>query len=754
MSASVSTRPLASSYTEWLRAQPDDWLAELLRARPDVARPAPPDVASLAGRLIGQVSISRALDQLDAGVLQVVEAMLLLPTPIGCSDLAGKLVGVPADDLARSLDRLTGLGLVWGAEDALHLMEGIRLLVGYPCGLGRPLANLSGDPDADPAALVRSLPELAGDERALVERLAAGPPQGRLPEDWTPDEHSPGTIGRLLRRGILVRVNDSTVELPREIGLAGRGDAPFGPPRLRPDPAAGQVEPVTLDKMTAGAVLGVLQNVEDLLTALDLDHAGVLRSGGVGVREHRRLARAAHVDEPTAAVLLEISLAAELIGIASDGEHWLPTRMLDVWLDQPLADRWATLAGAWLGASRQAGLAGRRDGAGRTLAPLSPELIRHGAPATRRAVLEPLTSTAPGTTWSVDELLRLLTWSAPRRGPEFAVAARGALEEARLLGIVAADALTGPGRALLAGADGLERAVAAVLPPLIDHILVQPDLSAVAPGPLEPELSRSLGLVADVESSGGATVFRISAVSLRRSLDAGWTAQDLHSFFGRHSRTPVPQTLTYLIDDISRRHGGLRVGTASTYLRSDDDSLIAQVTADRRLTDYGFRPLAPGVLLSAADPEEILNALRGAGYAPAAESSGGIIFSGLAQRQRAPGRRTSPVPRHTELTADQRQTVIRRMRTGDTAARAQRRTRHVPSIPGVTTATILETLQRALREDDGLWIGYVNADGQSSQRFVEPISLTGGFLTAYDHRREEPRTFAVHRITSVALADD
>jgi len=754
MSSSVSTRPLASSFAEWLRARDDDWLAELLLARPDVARPTPPDLSTLAGRLIGQVSISRALDQLDAGVLQVVEAMVVLPTPVALTELGAQLAGVAPDVLARSTQRLTELGLVWGSAEALHLVEATRPLISYPCGLGRALVVLTATPDADPEVLVGSLEGLAADEFALANRLAAGPPQGRLPDGWTDDEHPPGTISRLLRRGILVRINDSTVELPREIGLALRGTAPFGAPRLRPLPMTGQVEPATLDKLTAGAILGVLHNVEDLLAALDLDHAGVLRSGGLGVREHRRLARVAHVDEPTAALLLEISLAAELIGIASDGEHWLPTRLLDVWLDQPLADRWVTLAGAWLGANRQAGLAGRRDGAGRTLALLSPELIRHGAPAARRAVLEPLTTTRRGTSWSAEELLALVAWTAPRRGPEFTWAARGALEEARLLGIIAGDALTGPGRALLTGAKDLERAVALVLPPLIDYILIQPDLSAVAPGPLEPELSRSLAIVADIESSGGATVYRISNSSLRRALDAGWSAQELHSLFVRHSRTPVPQTLSYLIDDIARRHGGLRVGTASTYLRSDDETLIAQVTADRRLADFGLRVLAPGVLISTADPDEVLAALRAAGYAPAAESAGGIVFSGLAQRQRAPGRRINPAPRHTELTADQRQSVVRQMRTADTAARAQRRSNRIPGIPGVTTATILATLQRAIREDEGLWIGYVNADGQSSQRFVEPMSLTGGFLTAYDHRREEPRTFAVHRITSVTAADD
>ncbi|MDQ4037678.1 MAG: helicase C-terminal domain-containing protein, partial [Actinomycetota bacterium] len=402
------------------------------------------------------------------------------------------------------------------------------------------------------------------------------------------------------------------------------------------------------------------------------------------------------------------------------------------------------------------GLAGRRDGAGLTLAQLSPELIRHSAPATRRAVLDPLTSTARGVSWAQDELLALVTWTAPRRGPEFAIAALAVLDEARLLGIVAGDALTEPGRALLTGAIDLEQLVASVLPTVIDHILVQPDLSAVAPGPLEPELARSLAMVADIESSGGATVYRISNASLRRALDAGWSAQDLHALFARHSRTSVPQTLTYLIDDIARRHGGLRVGAAATYLRSDDETLIAQVTADRQLTELGLRVLAPGVLISSSHPEEVLDGLRSAGYAPAAESAGGVVLTGVAQRQRAPGRRSSPPPRPQDLTVEDRKTVVRRMRTGDSGVRAQGRSRAraIPAIPGVTTATILETLQRAIREDEGLWIGYVNAEGQSSQRFIEPMTLTGGFLTAYDHRRDEPRTFAVHRITSVLPPDD
>ena len=61
-------------------------------------------------------------------------------------------------------------------------------------------------------------------------------------------------------------------------------------------------------------------------------------------------------------------------------------------------------------------------------------------------------------------------------------------------------------------------------------MLLQADLTAVAPGPLEPDLARRLQVAADVESRGGATVYRFTAQSVRRALDLGWTAAELHAF--------------------------------------------------------------------------------------------------------------------------------------------------------------------------------------------------------------------------------
>ncbi len=97
-------------------------------------------------------------------------------------------------------------------------------------------------------------------------------------------------------------------------------------------------------------------------------------------------------------------------------------------------------------------------------------------------------------------------------------------------------------------------------------------------------------MVAEPESAGGASVYRVTPAAVRRALDAGYAADDLHALFRRRSRTPVPQALTYLIDDVARRHGGLRVGRAGSYLRSDDEALVAEVLADRRLAGAGAAP--------------------------------------------------------------------------------------------------------------------------------------------------------------------
>ncbi len=297
-----------------------------------------------------------------------------------------------------------------------------------------------------------------------------------------------------------------------------------------------------------------------------------------------------------------------------------------------------------------------------------------------------------------------------------------------------------------------------LLPEPLDHVLLQADLTAVAPGPLERPLADVLGVLADVESKGGATVYRFTPASVRRALDAGQSAADLHAFLAAHSRTPVPQPLAYLIDDVARRHGHLRVGAASSYVRCDDDAVLNEILADKRAAGLGLRRLAPTVLAARTDPAALLEGLRAMGFAPAAESAEGDVLIARADAYRTPPRTPPepvpdgpPVPDDTLLAA-----AIRAVRAGDLASTAPRRpvagaADTAPGeLPRTTAAETLAGLQAAVLTNDTLWIGYVNAEGGASQRVIAPIRVEGGFVTAYDHTADEVRTYPLHRITGVA----
>lgn len=780
-----------SSLAEHLRGLSDEQLAALLGARPDLGIPVPTDLTVLAQRAHTRMSVARTLDQLDRFALEVLDAVRL------CVDADRRatrpavlaLCGPDAAEAAaRTLDRLVALALIWPDGDGLRLVAAVpEVSSPYPAGLGRPVGTLvSGHTSAllAPVLAASHLPETRqpaaaalvseafadpGRVRALVDacppeatavltRLAAGPPVGTVRDARRPvsAEDADSPVRLLLAHGLLVAVDDETVELPREVGLVLRGDAPLGEVHPAP-PAVTALRASQVDAAGVGQVLEVLRRTETLLDACAAEPAGVLRGGGVGVRDLRRLARAVGVEEPVAALLLEVAAAAGLVDQTTDADpEWLPTTAYDTWRADAAERRWTVLARAWLGMARMPSLVGRRDEKDRNVTALSVEVERSGAPEVRRLALGVLAEQPADTAVPLADVLPVLAWRAPRRGGRRRdEAATSALVEAAVLGVTSRDALTGYGRALWAGADPAP-ALGALLPEPLDHVLVQADLTVVAPGPLEPVLAADMALVADVESAGGATVYRVTPGSVRRALDAGRTATDLHTLFATRSRTPVPQSLTYLLDDVARRHGGLRTGAATSYLRSEDAALLAEIVADRRCESLRLRRLAPTVLVTTAPGKRVLDTLRTAGYAPVPEDAGGALVLTRPDARRAPVR-PRPVRPGADLPsfdAAYLADAVTALRRGDEVARETRRAPVASrSASGDSTVT-LAVLQRASRDRARVWLGYVDAHGSVTARVVRPVSVGAGYLRAEDDRTDVLHTFALHRVTSAVLAED
>ncbi|MFB7517708.1 helicase-associated domain-containing protein [Streptomyces sp. NPDC056144] len=715
--------------------------------------------------------------------------------------------------------------LVWGDDERLRLVRTARELLApsaqhpSPTGLGPTVAEATsgmspgrvqeiieaaGLPAThDPVSAVAALTALFTDRvrmgalldtappeaLGVVDRLVWGPPYGEVTANPAPP------VRWLRDRGLLLPVSARTMVLPREVALHLRGGrAHRAPEPVAPEPLVSrEYRPQVVDSAAAGQAHVALATVEELLKSWDLGGPPVLRAGGMAVRDLKRVAAELDVSERIAAFWMELGYGAGLL--ASDGEadeRYAPTPAYDDWLDLPPAERWAALVTPWLTATRTAGLVGGQDAKGRTLSALGPDLDRSAAPEVRHRVLLLLATLPPGSAADPESLLARLRWERPLRGAGDAggadlrsdlrsLVAGWTLEEAELLGLTGRGALSGPARALLnlplaeaaSATDeggGVEPSVAAtraatllapLLPEAVDHVLLQADLTAVAPGPLRRPLADALGVLADVESKGGATVYRFTPGSVRRALDSGQTATDLHAFLAAHSRTPVPQPLAYLIDDVARRHGHLKVGAASAYVRCDDDTVLGEILADRRSAHLGLRRLAPTVLAAQADPVTLLDGLRALGYAPAAESAEGDLLIARADAYRTSAR-TAPVPvpdgpptpDATLLGA-----AVKAIRAGDRAATAVRKEPAAPTtsggLPRTSAAETLATVQMAAMTGTAVWIGYVNAEGAASQRVIAPVRVEGGFVTGYDHTADEVRTYPLHRITGVAeLADD
>ena len=714
-------------------------------------------------------------------------------------DLAGLVADhlpLPAEQVSEALEHLGRLALVIEGRPLAALEAAFGP---HPFGLGpwaaEPLSAEQLPPTleelSEDAARGGGKPVISAASVEMLQALTWGPPAGTLRAGGT----APGAAP-LIERGWLERSSDAHGRtrfiLPRQVALALRGGRLTREPLTTPE--AGDLEAVGADVVASEASFHAeeaVRLVAALLEEWGREGGTIRRTGGVSARALARTADALGLEADDAARIIEMAAAAGLLGLDEDGAAWVPSYQAAGWLTDSLPQRWAPLALAWSGSARTPWLTGTRDDDGTLRAVLSPDLEAGWAARLRTRVLALLGDLPPGASATPAFVRAALTWQSPRRLiPGGAISA--VLAEAETLGITGGGALTeagrilarraaasldeqapglsgGPtdpgdaGRAEEAGGEAhaeplsddqaltaLEAALAADLPAAVEMILVQSDLTAIVPGRPAPELAALLERTSVVESRGGALTVRFTPESVRGALDVGYRAEEITQEIGRYSPTPLPDSLSVLIQDAARHHGAVRVRAVSALLRIGDEATAAGLLAEPRLRDLGLDQVAPGILVATASAGQVLRELRATGLAPVTEDASGHLVVGpaIAQQARRALEPTRPGSEHSvrrrrpgrrELT-----TLVGRLRVGQEALQAAGET-------AVATDPVhaLAVLRQAQSSRSRLRLSLAGPDGAVQERQVRVMAVEPGRVRLRDVVRETELTVAVHRIVSV-----
>jgi Helicase conserved C-terminal domain len=784
-------------FSERLRSllRPD--LEELLARRPEtyaLGSRSSVSFGDLAGLLAQPHGIARAIQALDRFHGQVLELACLAggslaPAFAEEQGLATGLLPAAAAELAR-------WGLAFPDGGNIWVARSVVAAVPDPGGLGRPLRPLLESlTRADLTAVVRTLGALPvedrkadlmaaiaghlGDHDVVRELVAGAPPTaarilaalraGRGGLAWhelaseVPDVHHerglwyqplrPGLdgIAWLRARALVAWIEwDRRLVIPAEVELALRGRV-F--PSWEPEPPPLELVPLESQRHPADLVI----DVDGLLDLWRREPASLLQSGELGVRERRRAAAAVAVPEGSVGFLTSLAMGAGLLGIEqapprrprvrgrpvrrSDQEPASLVVMDDAvraWRNRDLPERWGALVGPWLRAATQ---------------PAEP----------MRVVLDELAALPEDRGAVVAGLIRRLAWRHPGAFADVEAAtdiAGSAVVTLHCLGLGAGP--SGP----VAGIDALGRAVlrgegpaqlAARFPAAESTCTVQADLRIIVAGAPEPTLARELARMADLETASVARVYRLSEASLRRALDGGLSALEIAAFLRGRSPSGLPQNVEALIEDVGRRHGRLRVGRAALYLQADDQALLAQVAADRRLRGLRLTLLAPTVaVVQGADEAQVLDALRKAGYMPGVEGQ-----PAPAPPRRDARRHVPPPPRAAPtLTAAQRRELADRLvaspRRAEPAAPADLTEEAVLSGITISGRDEVEKLMRlAVGAQVPVEIEYRNLrSGTVTQRVIEPLLVSDAAVVGHCRLRGDSRTFAFDGVRWARVVDE
>ena len=268
--------------------------------------------------------------------------------------------------------------------------------------------------------------------------------------------------------------------------------------------------------------------------------------------------------------------------------------LMEAWTALPIPQRWLRIVGEWTRPTDET---------------MSDQLL-----ANRHLLLWELLSLEPDVGWADGEQVE--SWIDDRYLPVGnAAAVRSCLADLVVLGLIPEDgepiALTALGRLALTNSDQVTSATFGSA----EQAVVQADHTIVAPPDLDPDIAARLARIADIESDGGAHVYRLSEGLITTAVQNGDNAEEICEFLEQLSPAPIPDTVRRLVEDAAKRVGRIKVMAATTVVVTTDPADLVTACA---LKATKLEAVSPTVAITSVAASKVRAALERKGLAPAA----------------------------------------------------------------------------------------------------------------------------------------
>ena len=540
-----------------------------------------------------------------------------------------------------------------------------------------------------------ALNRLSGSEARALRSLLSPQP------DW----HNPAALASLTELALVSTDGDTTVVYDAVAEQAGGVLARLAPePSLDTAPIKLVAEPNRGELgQCAIAAFETQQAVYELLIDAQQNQLRHTGKTGFGVSDVKRLAN--HLRKTNQAVRAYYSLAERMHLFQLVGEKWWLTPSAASYINDTVLNRWLSLASHWV---ESLGTVGAKELT--SVLHFYPELD----------LVSCLKSVFPLADSQLGEDLSVLAEQA--QGIGFSVGGRPSLLLEYCL----------TGRMDIA-ADLLQQH----LPQTQHSLIVQADLSLIAPGPLDTATEQVLRKFTQIEQVSVACTYRITALSLSHGMECGLPLDEIRNLLLDLNGKALPQPVEYLLREAESRFGRLTIGVGpggaeKAVVRSSDSILLTQVLNDSRLRAFAFKADTAASIATRLDPEVVYYGLRDHGYLAVRVDANGLVQSPLNTLTYGHGLDGSAAAPMVALVSQLREADIRVGKQPD-------------------DQDLTRQIQLAVKNKAILRIWATDSSGNDVEFVILPTALANGRLRGMDKRSDVERTIPLQRVKRVQL---